>query len=93
MGRQPGQNMTHSGELCIMCAYCEINVSVELIARMRDIVSMLGATQALLVTVSVLMMVRSSQLWTGTMTTITDTTVLRASRVPGGSKSKLVCSR
>ena len=59
---------------------------------MRDIVSMLGAIQALLVTVSVLMMVRSSQLWTGTMMMITDTTALRASREPGGSKSKSFCS-
>ncbi len=65
-------------------------VSEELIARMRVIVSMSGATQALLVTVSVLMMVRSSQLWTETMMTITDTTVLRTSREPGGLKSKFV---
>ena len=55
---------------------------------MRDIVSMSGATQALLVTVSVLMRVRSSQLLTET----TVTTVLRTSREPGGSKSKLVHS-
>ena len=56
---------------------------------MRDTVSMLEDTEALLVMPSLLIMARCSQLWTEIMMTIIDTTVLKTLKGLGGSKSKL----
>ena len=61
---------------------------IELTLRMRDTASMLGDTEVLLVIASLLIMARSSQLWTEIMMTIIDTTVLKTLKGLGGSKSK-----
>ena len=61
---------------------------IELTLRMRDTASMLEDTEVLLVIALLLIMARSSQLWTEIMMTITDTTVLKTLKGLGGSKSK-----
>ena len=61
---------------------------IELTLRMRDTVSMLGDTEALLVIASLLIMARSSQRWTEIMMSITDTTVLKTLKELGGLRSK-----
>ena len=60
---------------------------IELTLRMRDTASMLGDTEVLLVIASLIIMARSSQLWTEIMMTIIDTTVLKTLKGLGGSKS------
>ena len=61
---------------------------IELTLRMRDTASMLEDTEVLLVIASLLIMARSSQLWTEIMMTITDTTVLKTLKELGGLRSK-----
>ena len=61
---------------------------IELTLRMRDTASMLEDTEVLLVIALLLIMARSSQLWTEIMMTITDTTVLKTLKGLGGLKNK-----
>ena len=63
---------------------------IELTMRLLVTAFMSGATQALLVTVSLLTMVKSSQPLIETMMITPDTTALKTLKELGGSKSKSI---